>query len=752
MKDVTEPNELDISRDLETKEMKLTKWKNEPTITDLKEDYNNAQSYHSEQVAKIDKWLEALEVEGSHKVNTRQNKSKVQPKLIKKQAEWRYAALSEPFLSSPSLFQVSPVSWEDRKAANQNGLILNNQFHTKINRIKFIDDFVRAAVNEGTGIIRVAWNFQEDEVEEEVPIFEYQEMPMNEEVMQQIQQLAELKETEPDSFSQSDPAMIETLRIYEEEQRIVIARQTGTETKTVTKTVINQPDLSVCDYKNVIPDPTCEGDLEKANFVIYRFESSYSELKATGMYKNLDKLLEDKKGLSKEDKNVLNLDDSLVDDVEVNSGFTFGDNSRKKLMVYEYWGYWDTTGEGELTPIVATWVNNTLIRLEENPFPDGKIPFVFVPYLPVKNSLYGEPDGALIEDHQKIVGAVTRGIIDLLALSANSQMAMPKGVLDSVNKRKFLNGEDYEYNPTMGVNPQQAIFTHKYPELPGSALHVIQMMNADAESLTGVKAFSTGQGITGAGLGDTAAGVRGALDAASKREMGILRRLSNGIVQVGRKIIAMNREFLEEEEVVRITNETFIPVRRDDLAGNFDLKLTIATAEVDNTKAQELAFMLQTMGNNLPPEQTNIILAEIARLRNMPDLARQIENYKPEPDPMQQQMQQLEMQKLQAEIQLLQAQAAEAGAKSEVQNAKVGVEHARAEDMQSSAAKKSLDLVQEQDGTKYMQDLNKELLKQQSSLANTRESKQADLQKEMAKQMFSDLQNLGRPSSSKGGL
>ena len=298
----------------------------------------------------------------------------------------------------------------------------------------------------------------------------------------------------------------------------------------------------------------------------------------------------------------------------------------------------------------------------------------------------------------------------------------------------------------MGVNPQHAIFTHKYPELPNSALHVIQMMNADAESLTGVKAFSTGEGITGAGLGDTAAGVRGALDAASKREMGILRRLSNGIVQVGRKIIAMNREFLEEEEVVRITNETFIPVRRDDLAGNFDLKLTIATAEVDNSKAQELAFMLQTMGNNLPSEQTNIILAEIARLRNMPDLARQIENYKPEPDPMQQQMQELEMQKLQAEIALLQAQAQEAGAKSQVQGAKVGVEQARAASLQGDADKKALDFLSEQDGSKHMRDLEKEQLKQQGAIENTRTAKSADIEKEMAKQMFTDLQNMGKPS------
>lgn len=744
MNEIEDTKILD-NKDLEQGDKKLTKWKSEPTLRELKEDYLNAKSAHDAQVIKIDAWLDALNVAGPHKIKTRKNKSSVQPQLIKKQAEWRYAALSEPFLSSPKLFQVNPVSWEDRKASQQNALVLNNQFDTKIDRVKYIDEFIRAAVNEGTAITRIAWRFQEEEVEVEKPTFQYQEMPMNEEVMQKIQELQQLKQTQPDSFSQMDNSTKETLRIYEESGRLMAVEETGTETVTETKTVVNQPDLSICDYKSVIPDPTCEGDITKANFVIYKFESSYAELKATGMYEDLKELLEDNK--KEDDGSILALDDSKIDDVDSTGNFTFADNSRKKFTVYEYWGFWDTTGEGDLTPIVATWVNNTLIRMEENPFPDGKVPFIFTPYLPVKGSLYGEPDGALIEDHQKIVGAVTRGIIDLLALSANSQMAMPKGILDSVNKRRFDNGEAYEYNPTMGMNPQHAIFNHKYPELPGSALQVIQMMNLDAESLTGVKSFSNA-GITGGSLGDTAAGVRGALDAASKREMGILRRLASGVTQVGRKIISMNAEFLEEEEVVRITNEQFIPIRKDDLQGNFDLKLTIATAEVDNAKAQELAFMLQTMGNSLPPGQSNIILSEIARLRNMPDLAKQIEDYKPEPDPIQEQLQQLEMQKLQAEIQLLQAQAAEAGAKSQVQGAKVAVEQARAEDMSSNAAKKSLDFMAEQDGTKHQRELEKERVKHEGTLANTRTAKEYDIQKEMAKGMMNDLNSLGKPTGS----
>lgn len=738
--------ELSKNKDLEKSTKKLTKWKNEPTITELKEDYMNSKSYHDAQVTKIDKWLDALEITGSSKIKEVSNKSKVQPKLIKKQAEWRYSALSEPFLSSPDLFEVNPVSWEDRKAANQNALVLNNQFYTKIDRTQFIDNYVRAAVNEGTAIIRSSWAFQEKEVEVTKPIFEYQEMPMSEEIMQQIQQLQQMKAEEPDGFTLIDPAVQETLRIFEEENRLVAVQQVGEEVVKEMKTVVNQPELSICDYRNVIPDPTCEGDMSKANFVIFKFESSYAELKATGMYKNLSKLKQDnKEGLSHNDSKILNLDDSKIDDVEVDKGFTFSDNSRKKFMVYEYWGFWDTTGEGDLTPFVATWVNDTLIRMEENPFPDGNIPFIFVPYLPVKNSLYGEPDGALIEDHQKIVGAVTRGIIDLLALSANSQMGMPRGILDSVNKRRFLAGEAYEYNAQSGMNPQQAIFMHKYPELPNSALQVIQLMNNEAEALTGVKSFSAG-GITGASLGDSATGVRGALDAASKREMGILRRLASGMTQVGKKIISMNSEFLEEEEIIRITNESFIPVRKDDLQGNFDLKLSISTAEVDNAKAQELAFMLQTMGNSIDPSLSKLILVEIARLRKMPDLAHDIENFEPQPDPFQEQMKELEMQKIQAEIGLLQAEAAEKGGRSMLNEAKIPVEAARQAKLQSEADIASLNFMEQQDGTKHYRDMEKEKLKGDSVVQNTSTAKAADMEMAVTNNIMNALTNLGKPT------
>ena len=56
--------------------------------------------------------------------------------------------------------------------------------------------------------------------------------------------------------------------------------------------------------------------------------------------------------------------------------------------------------------IVATWVGDVLIRMEENPFPDGNPPFVVFNYIPDEGSVYGIPNAELLGDNQEILGAV----------------------------------------------------------------------------------------------------------------------------------------------------------------------------------------------------------------------------------------------------------------------------------------------------------------------------------------------------------
>ncbi len=686
MSEMTEPTvEDDTSPQIETG------WAEPPSLSDLKQDLQTAKPIHDTQTTKVSTWLDNLHIQGKAKPKVRKGNSAIAPKLIRKQAEWRYAPLSEPFLSTDALFSVKPTTWEDREAAQQNQLLLNYQMTTSIDKVEFIDEYVRTAVDEGTVIIRVGWEFIEEDYEGIFPQFSYQVSPASAPLM------LELRKLKAESPSEYETKVTDELKQAYElslERGVPVAPiKTGMAKETRTRTVKNRPTVEICDYRNVVIDPTCGGKLEKAQFIIYSFESSRAELEKDGKYQNLDKIQAGQGSPLAEA-------DHEVDDADT---FKFKDQARQTIVVYEYWGFRDIDGTGMTKPFVASWVGNTMIRLEENPYPDKQLPFVTVQYLPVRKSIYGEPDGALLEDNQRVIGAVTRGIIDTLGKSATGQTGMRKDMLDATNRRKFERGDDYEFNPQ--VDPRVGVHTHIYPPIPESAQFMLQLQNQESESLTGVKSYSAG--VSGASLGDVAAGVRGALDAASKRELGILRRLSNGIIKVGRKIISMNSEFLSATEVIRVTNEEFVTVRRDDLAGNFDLKLSISTAEEDNNKAEQLAFMLQTTGNNMDPELNKMILSDIARLRKMPDLAKKIETFDPKPDPLQQRKLEAEVALAEAEVMKVQAEAQRAMASAQLDAQRASTEGAKAENLQSETDLNSLEFVERENGVTQERDIER---------------------------------------------
>lgn len=644
----------------------LTEWENEPTVEDLKKDYEEARPTHDLHVSKVEQWLDNLRITGNARVEKVKGKSTIVPKLIRKQAEWRYPSLAEPFLSQEDLFKTKPRTHLDRQAARENGMILNYQFNTVIDKESFIADYVRTAVDEGTVVVRVGWDFDEEEREVEIPLTQVRPIMDPMKVQQMLQ-------------NGQEPV-----------EEVVV----GSKTEMQMVSIVNEPTVEVCPYNNVVIDPTCNGNIQKAQFVIYSFETSLSELKKQKKYKNLEQI-------DLEGNSVLSDPDYESNETET---FKFNDKPRKRFVAYEYWGFWDIEGTGQTKPFVATWVGDVMIRMEESPFPDAELPFVVIQYLPRRFQVYGEPDGELLEDNQKVLGAVTRGVMDIMGRSAAGQKGRRTDALDVTNRRKFEMGEDYEFQAHL--DPRQAFYDHPYPEIPNSAQFMIGLQQTEAESLTGVKAFS--QGLSSDSFGEVAAGIKGVLGAAAKREMDILRRLAKGLRDIGYKIIAMNGEFLADEEIIPITDEEFVSINRDNLVGQFDINLQISSAEMDNIKAQELAFMLQTMGNSMDPNMSQLILSDIARLRKMPELAKRIESYEPQPDPMQQQMQKLEMQKLQAEIAKLQSEAAENQASAALDQATIPVKQTEAMKNKSDADLMNLDFVEQEEGVKQERDLQKQ--------------------------------------------
>lgn len=616
------------------------KWKNEPTFEDLSKDLRMSDTSHT-------MFREALLARNEHFaggkpiVTNSKGKSTTRPKLIRKQAEWKYASLEEPFLSTRDMFKIDPRTEEDPDAAHQNQVLINYQWSTKVPKVKLINDIVRNLVDEGTVIVKVGWEAEEGTkvVAEEVPDYASPE--------ESVVLLREQVESGSLSIEAAQAIMASGQPM-----------QKGTKTVYNEKTVLvkNQPVYRVCNNANVRIDPTCEGVLEDANFIIHEYDTSFAELKKDEYvveYEEEEYIAKDgsiKVKRTKHEKGFYrNLDILREMNIETagdvygsvpGQTFRFADKPRKKARAYEYWGYWDINGNDVLVPIVATWVSGVMIRLEENPFPHKRLPFAIATYMPVKREIHGQADGDLLVDNQNTIGRMIRAAEDITVSQAVGQTFVDEQLFPSpVQKANYEKGNTVYFRH--GLDPRQAIHRQNVDSVPQSVFQLIQNQNAEAESLTGTKAFS--QGISGVAFGSVAEAARGALDATSKRELSILRRLSEMFKDIARMTVSMNQAFLDEQEIIRVTNK-FVEIRRDDLTGEFDYDMDISTPERDNETAQKLTMLLQTNAANMNPVIMHKMYKKLAMLWKMPDLAEELGDYQPpEPRPAEEAMAALQL-------------------------------------------------------------------------------------------------------------
>lgn len=595
----------------------------------LKADFTASKVLHDQQQAKIRQWVNQFE--GKPYGNEEKGKSQIVSMDGKRQSEWQHSSIIDPFVSSPDIIKATPITFEDGDGARQAEILLNNQFCRQFPRYNFMSKAVKVMDREGTCKVQVGWDYKEEEIEVEQPAISVDEITGEEYI-------------------------------------------SGTEMVKETRIVRNQPTARVCRNEDVFVDPTCQDDMDNCQFVIYRYETDLSTLRQDGRYRNLEKVA----------KSAMDKDYDYEE--EDDSGFEYSDNPRKKLVVHEYWGNYDINDDGIAEPIVCAWINDIIIRLQDNPYPDKKVPFIVVPFNAVPFQMDGESNMEFIGDNQKVKTAITRGIIDNMAQSNNGQKGIRKGALDLMNKKRFMGGANFEFNGT-----PNDFWDGSYNQIPGSAFDMIGLMNKEIESMTGTMGFSGG--ISNSGLSKSATGARGILDATAVRRLNIVRNISENLVKpLMRKWLAYNAEFLTEEQVVRHTNDEFVEIRKDDIAGEIDLDIHVSTAEDNSAKAQELAFMLQTGQQTMDQGEVKMIRSEIARLQKMPELAKRIEEYQPEPDPVQQQIQQMELEnkqlenaKLKAEIAKLQSEAAENEGDEREKHATAAVKEAQARKLHADA-------------------------------------------------------------------
>ena len=648
---------------------KLTAWPFEPSFKELSTDLTEADSSRQTQIDKIVQYREDMDG-GKPISNTVRSKGKStqRPLVIRKQAEWAYPVMEEPFLSTQDMFIIQPRGRDDEDAAKQNGMLLNWFMSTKINKSAFISEMVRTLYDEGTVIVKDGWTVEEEEVEVEeiVPVYGTPEESLV--ALQQQVQAGQIDEAQAQAMME----MGEPVQIGEE-----------TVMRVETRTVSNHPTLEVVDNTNIIVDPTCDGEISRAQFIIHEYETDYATLRSqkydpktkTGIYKNLSKVR-----FESEKDNPYGDYDSTE-----KTSFFFQDKPRAKVKAYEYWGYWDIDGRGGLTPIVATWIGEVMVRLEKNPYSHQELPFSVARYMPRKKEFWGQPDGELLKENQETIGIYTRAMHDQTITNALGQKLVDETLFNSPSQwQAFQKGNDARFRP--GANPDTMIWKSKIEPIDKSAFDMINFQRADAESIIGKKAF--GEGISGASLGSSVGGIRSAMDATSKRNLGVLRRISDELLRnLARHMLVNAQEFLDEETVVRLSDGEFVDILKQDLQMEFDLRVDINTPEKEQEVSDKIAFMYQTMSNDQPSELQKIMMKKWATVNKMPDIVKDIDEMpEPEPSPEEIKMQQMQMQIMELDIELKMAELAKVVKETEKIDANISETILRTQDNQDKKA------------------------------------------------------------------
>ena len=581
-------------------------------------------------------------------------KSKYVSDLTKNLLDWQVPSLVDPFVSTPDVINCKPFTYADPLIAAQEEAVLTHQVIQTADHFSFMTDLMTYIAEKGTAFVKTGWMFQEEKREVEQPLMAIDPMSG---------------------------------------QEVVI----GTEVVEQMVTTVNKPTRLVIDPIDIRMDPTCGGKISKASFVIHDWETDLSTLRQDGRYKNLDKIKED-----------IGRDEDYEQKDSTDDTFKFEDSARKKIIVHEYWGKYDLDGDGIAEPVVCAWVGDVVIREEENPLPGQEIPFEKAVYKNLPGYIWGEPLAAKTGKRQHIDSVLHRGIFDDMKLANNGQTGTKKGFTDDANLKKMKQGIDFEYNTTMAD-----VYQDQYRGLNQSVFNVMAKNEAAAESSVGVTMMNHGTG--GNALGSSAAAVNATTSSSAKREMHIVRGVAEDcIIPMLKKFSRYNKEFLSPEEVSAITDKEYIEPKNDN---EYDIKMTLESAETRVAKAERTGFVLQTMGPNMPPQAMTVLLARYMKLIGELDVSHMIENPEVSPEEQQAQakqqahadkMMELELALMEAKVYNEQAKGQENAVDVELKTAKTETERAKARITNSDSDLKDIDYLEKEAGIPHERELEKE--------------------------------------------
>lgn len=596
----------------------------------IKHDFKIAKSAKTEIDDKIAEWNDLY----VGKMKNKENRSKYVAMELAKQIEYMKPNITEPFTNSSHPIRISTTKNEKRARIQQK--YLNNEFTSEFGRVEFMEQLADIKLREGTVWVKTAWNYKEENKRE---VIEHVTM---EEILQRGEN--------PDKITQGENG-----KFTVEYNNI--------------RCLKNSPDAIICRNEHIFPDPDARSHKE-LRYLCYRKHMTLSQLKESG--KVTDDMLEKlKTSMNAGDDTSLGSDrDSKAQSYGYKESANTKDVERQKVSIIEYYGYYDLNGDGIAEPVIAAWAEKQDVNLyfEENYLPNSDIPFYNDVYSAVPFSLWGNGVGFFIKDDQNAKTGIMRGIFDNMALANNGQKFIKQGTLDYINFKRMRNGEKHIF-----VNKEGGIEDGTFNQLPSSIQFVLGLVDKEVKEHTGVDAGS--QSVSSANSGEDSSGQ---LTLAQQRMAGMITSTSELLGKVFNDWLKMAEVFLNNEQIQALFTES----EQQDIMAFEESEYTkvsfkVATNAQRQIRLQQLNMLMQqakALGQSMPAELINELVAEMFELFDMYDKAEALRTYRPEPTEQEIAMKQLELQalqlangKTQAEINELNAKAQSYGFKAQTE-------------------------------------------------------------------------------------
>lgn len=477
-------------------------------------DYQHAEQSRSTRETKWQTWYKLFR-SYAEKRDTGDNRANLFIPYVYSIVETVVPRLVSTIFSSRPYIGILPVKEETVDNAKAMENLIDYQMTQKVGIVSVATSWIKEALIYGTSILKVGWDYEEDDVWVDEPI------------------------------------------------AVLFGTPIGTRRVKKRQPVKDDPLVEHIDLWDFYVDPEAR-DIDDAQYCIHKVYRDFEYLKnmeKLGIYKNIDEVIKLKKGNKNE----------LFEEIGGNQAFETGMSNRlsliglqnidkptNKVELLEYW-------TDDRIIVVAN--RSVVIRNEENPYHHRKKPFVRLVDVLVPHEFYGIGEIEPIEDLQYELNSLRNQRMDNINLIINRMWKVVRGADIDLKQLVSRPGGIIEVDDMDDIQELEIQDTTR-----ASIENVIELVRRDMDNADGVYDYARGETTDRRETATTASILSQAANERFKLKVTLMEDM--GIRRLGVLLVQLNQQYITTTKAIRILGEdgmNFKEVSPDEIRGQFDV-------------------------------------------------------------------------------------------------------------------------------------------------------------------------------------